>query len=87
MIRLVTTERFLDASAHLPKHQQDKLGVLLEMLQENPFHPKLHTKPLHGSLAKLYSFRITRDWRVIFEFLDPATLYLLRVANRKDAYR
>ena len=87
MKRIVTTEQFLDASANLPLHQQKKLGTLFEILQKNPFHPKLHTKTLHGKLSGLYSFRITRDWRVIFEFADPDIIYILRVVHRKDAYR
>jgi addiction module RelE/StbE family toxin len=87
MICLQATERFLDASARLPKQQQNKLGTLLQRLAQNPFHPQLHTKPLHGNLTGLYSFRITRDWRVVFEFLDPSAIRLLRVAHRKDMYR
>lgn len=39
------------------------------------------------SLAGLLAFRITRDWRVMFQFLDEATVQLLRVAHRSDIYR
>ncbi|MBI2459523.1 MAG: type II toxin-antitoxin system RelE/ParE family toxin [Parcubacteria group bacterium] len=52
-----------------------------------PFHPLLHAKRLSGKLAGLLSFRITRDWRVIFQFNDPETIQLLRVKHRKDVYR
>jgi len=87
VIQVHTTGKFLDAAARLPKRQQAKLGDLLVLLQQNPFDSKLHTKQLRGVLTGFYSFRITRDWRVIFEFADPATIQLLRVAHRKDIYR
>lgn len=87
MIRVLATERFLDEVARLPKPQQQKLANLLVKLQENPFHPTLHTKSLKGALTGLYAFRITRDWRVIFQFQDARTVQLLRTKNRKDVYR
>lgn len=87
MIALRYHENFLVSAKQLPKDYQDKLARLLSLLQENPFHPLLHTKRLSGKLAGFLSFRITRDWRVIFQFSDPKTVQLLRVRNRKNAYR
>ena len=62
MISVVYTDFFLRSARKLPKPQQNKLAQLLGTLQENPFHPKLHTKTLTGPLTGFYSFRITRDW-------------------------
>lgn len=67
--------------------QQAKLAKLIELLGENPFHPLLHTTRLTGDLAGYLSFRITRDWRVIFQFADPETLQLLRMKHRREVYR
>ena len=79
--------RFLKSARTLPKVQQRKLAGLLELLQSNPYNPLLHTKPLTNELAGLYSFRITRDWRVIFRFDSPIEIVLVDVGNRKDIYR
>lgn len=87
MIKIVYTNHFLKSSKNLPLAIQNKLATKLEILQKNPFYPLLHTKPLTGSLSGFYSFRITRDWRVIFYFLDPKTIKLTEVAHRKDIYR
>lgn len=87
MIRLVFSSNFQRSVERMPRPEQKKLGNLLELIHQNPYHPKLHTKPLAGDLSGFYSFRVTRDWRVIFQFLDPKTIQLLRVVNRKDAYR
>lgn len=81
------SDRFLKNARDLPKIQKRKLARLLEILQGNPYHPLLHTKPLAGELAGLYSFRITRDWRVIFRFESPTEIVLIDVGNRKDIYR
>ena len=87
MIRIVYHSDFLKSAKHLPQKQQKKLSELVELLERNPFHPLLHTTRLTGELIGFLSFRITRDWRVIFQFLDVETVQLLRVKHRKDAYR
>jgi mRNA-degrading endonuclease RelE of RelBE toxin-antitoxin system len=71
----------------LPVLVRSKLIAKLELLQENPYHSLLHTKPLTGQLFGFHSFRITREWRVIFQFLDPETIELIKVSHRKDIYK
>ncbi len=87
MIQILYSKNFLKSANCLPKEIQKKLAKLIKILQEKPFHPVLHTKYLTGELAGFLSLRITRDWRVIFQFLSPQTIQLLRVAHRKDIYR
>jgi len=86
-IELQYTKSFLKSGKGLPVAQQKKLAELLGLMCENPYNALLHTKPLSGQLAGFYSFRITREWRVIFQFLSPATIKLVDVAHRKDIYR
>lgn len=86
-MRTVYSEDFLKSTKLAPKPIQRKLASLLEILQINPFHRKLHAKPLVGKLKGFYSFRVTRDWRVIFVFLNSETISLIEVAHRKDIYR
>ena len=86
MIEIVYSNLFLKQAKHLPLKVRVKLARNLTLIQENPFHPLLHAKPLSGELAGLYSFRITRDWRVIFQFLAADRIKLVLVGNRKDIY-
>jgi len=86
MINVVYNNSFLKSAQKLPKPQQNKLAQLLENLRENPFHSKLHTKSLTGPLTGLYSFRITRDWRVIFQFQTLDTIKLIEIGHRKNIY-
>jgi len=87
MTTVVYGKSFLKSARKLPFHQQKKFANLILTLQKNPFHPSLHTKTLSGSLSGLYSFRITRDWRVIFQFVNTDTIKLLLVGHRKDIYQ
>jgi len=87
MSGIVYHGNFLKSAQRLSLAQRSKLAKLIEILEENAFHPLLHTKRLTQELTGFLSFRITRDWRVIFQFLDADTIQLLRVAHRKDAYR
>lgn len=87
MIKIVYGNYFLKSAKKLPVKQREKLAALLEILNENPFHNFLHTKALIGPLAGFYSFRITRDWRVIFEFISPKEIKLVEIGHRKDIYK
>ncbi len=87
MIQVIYSKNFLKSAKKLPADHQKKLASLIERLQKNIYHPLLHTKQLTGALAGLLSFRITRDWRVIFKFVNSETVQLLRVKHRKEAYR
>ena len=71
----------------LPKKVQNKLSRLIEILRENPFDPRLHTKRLGSPLQVAFSFRITRDYRVGFIFLDSRIIKLLAADTRDNIYR
>ena len=87
MMRLRYERDFLKSAKRLPRKIQERLASSLETLQEQPFHPTLHTKRLSGSLEGILSYRVTRDYRVTFLFLDEKTIQLLDVSHRKDIYR
>lgn len=87
MVTVSYSKYFLSQSKKLPRTQQEKLAKLIDLLSENPIDSKLHTKHLTGKLSGLYSFRITRDWRVIYQFVSSTEVQLLDVAHRKDIYR
>ncbi|MBI3638472.1 hypothetical protein HY227_01890 [Candidatus Wolfebacteria bacterium] len=87
MIDIVYYRNFLKSAKCLPKSQQKKFANLLVALKANPFHPLLHAKYLSGELAGFLSFRISRDWRVIFKFINPETIHLIGVKHRKDIYK
>lgn len=78
---------FIKSAKLLPLPVKEKLADLIVLLRDNHFHPLLHTKPLAGKLKWFYSFRITRDWRAIFKFVNSKTIHLIDVSHRKDIYK
>ena len=87
MISVIYGDRFLRSAQKLTKKQQTKLANLLTILQQNPFNRSLHAKHLSGPLTGLFSFRITRDWRVIFQFFSSDEIKLIDIGHRREIYR
>ncbi|OWK26915.1 MAG: hypothetical protein US76_02290 [Parcubacteria group bacterium GW2011_GWA2_38_13b] len=87
MFQIIYGVNFLKSVKKLSEKTQIKLADLLYILRDEPFDSRLHTKNLSGQLFGLLSFRITRDWRVIFQFNGVEIINLLRVAHCKDIYR
>jgi mRNA-degrading endonuclease RelE of RelBE toxin-antitoxin system len=86
-MQIILEQSFLKSAEKLPANIKKKLSELLPLLEANPYHPLLHSKKLTGDLTGLFSFRITREWRVIFYFKDPQTIHILETKHRKDIYR
>ena len=86
MISIVFGKKFIKSAKILSPKHKEKLADLVETLSSEPYNPRLHTKPLSGALIGLYSFRITREWRVIFKFNSPNEIQLVAVGHRKDIY-
>lgn len=80
---IVYDKDFIKDIRQLPAQLQNKLGDLIVILGWNAFDPLLHTKPLGAPLQGLFSFRITRDYRVGFKFRSAHTIQLL-IADRRD---
>ena len=70
----------------LPAGMQELFYKYVPYLQENIFHPYLHTKPLSGKWEHFYSFRLTRNYRCIFSY-DETNVTLHLISHRKDVYR
>lgn len=87
MITIQYDREFLKEFKKLPENIQKKLANLENIFRLNCFHQSLHTKKFQGELKHFYSFRITRDYRVIFEFISRDEVALIAVKHRKDIYR
>ncbi len=87
MYILVFGNSFLISAKKIEKRTKVQLQKCLEIFSKEPFHPKLRTKPLTGKLVGFYSFRLSKDYRVIFKFAEGKVIVLLRVKHRKDVYK
>jgi len=87
MIQLKYDKKFLKEVQKLPVKTQKKVAEQLEILGSQPFDSRLHSKALHPPLQGLFSVRVTREYRILFRFIDEETIFLIHVRHRKDIYR
>jgi len=86
-MKVVLDGQFTKSARVLTPKLHVKLDNLLFLLTQDTYHPLLHTKELTGSMAGFWSFRITREWRVLFQILSADAIQIIRVEHRKDIYK
>lgn len=85
-MRVVYAEEFYKNFSKLPKAIQHLFRKQDALFKKNWRDPRLHTKKLEGHRL-LFSFRITRNYRVLFNFVSEDTALFATIGNRKDIYR
>ena len=65
-----TTPHFEKQFENLPRHIQKITTRKILLFENNPFYPSLNTHKLKGALSSYWAFYVTKDYRVMFRFLD-----------------
>lgn len=76
---------FSKAFKKLPKGVQDLYHLQEKRFLVNPRDSRLHIKKLKG-FDGVFSFRITRQYRVLFYFTNHSTAVFVNIGHRKDIY-
>lgn len=66
---------------YLSYRQQIKKRI--EIFISNPFDPRLKTHKLSGELSKYYSFSVTYNIRILFEFIDKNTAGFIDIGTHE----
>jgi mRNA-degrading endonuclease RelE of RelBE toxin-antitoxin system len=82
---ILKTEDFIDEFKKLPSEIKRIYLKNEEIFQKNWLDPRLHTKRIK-ELKGVYSFRITRRYRVLFYFRDGEAIFF-SIGHRKDVYK
>jgi len=56
------------------------------MFAKDPFHSRLRTHKLSGSLEGLWAFSVSFDCRVIFKFLSKNEILLIDIGGHDEVY-
>lgn len=75
IFRIHYTSDFRKSYKKLPKHIQDIVDKKDVLFRKNPFEHCLRTHKLYGPLKGLWSFWITREYRVLFEFVKNVVIF------------
>lgn len=73
--RIYYTSDFRKAYKKLPRNIQDATDRKDRLFRRDPYHPSLRTHKLHGPLDGLWSFWITRDYRILFELVKGSVIF------------
>lgn len=77
---------FLKGFQKLPKGIKELAARQEDFFRNNPDDPRLHVKPLKGRLKGLLSFRVTRNYRVLFSWKDKENVLFYEIGDRKFIY-
>ncbi len=83
--KLSRTNRFARDLKPLPERVKVEAFETAQKLCENVFHPEVNVRPLTG-FKGYYRAVVATDYRMIFSY-DEDTIYLRRIAHRKEIYR
>jgi hypothetical protein len=73
-VRCHTTEAFRALLESAPALVQDKARAAYALWADNPSHPSLRFRKVHGALP-IYSVRIDLDWRAIGTVKDDTMIW------------
>jgi mRNA interferase RelE/StbE len=82
MSRAKASPRFKKAFKKLPPEIQAKVIKALKLLEENPRHPSLQTKPVQG-VRGIFEARVDQSYRMTYQRL-PEDISLVRVVWKHD---
>ena len=85
-MKIVYADEFKREFRKLPLFVQRLYKIQEERFRSNWRDPRLHLKQLRG-INSPFSFRVTRNWRVLFIFVKEDTVLFATIGNRKDVYR
>jgi Txe/YoeB family toxin of toxin-antitoxin system len=91
MVELIWDERFRKIYRKwIRQHPELKEQFARKIVQfeEDPFHSSLKTHTLSGVLKGLWSFRITYEHRLVFDFTDEsrAKVVLIDIGSHEEVY-
>lgn len=58
----------------------------LELFAANPFNPVLRSHKLKGNLEGLWSFSVTYNIRVVFQFINEEKALLIDIGSHNEVY-
>ncbi|MBI2023212.1 type II toxin-antitoxin system RelE/ParE family toxin [Candidatus Giovannonibacteria bacterium] len=87
MAEIRYTEEFLRRYKELPLSIQKKAERREKLFHENPYHSSLKTEKLQPAEREYWSFRVDRNYRIIFRFGGNNTIYFITCGHHNWIYR
>ena len=78
--------KFMRQFKKLPKEVQESAVLCEKLFRENPFHPKLKTHKLQGTMKEYWAFSISFSYRIGFTFISGDLVHFHAVGTH-DIYK
>ncbi|MBI2453432.1 type II toxin-antitoxin system RelE/ParE family toxin [Candidatus Peregrinibacteria bacterium] len=78
-MRIIETTRFRISFEKLQKPTKQKVKKQFQLFFKNIFHPSLHTEKLKPRHKNIWSFRVDKNYRVIFSVSSQDTILLIDI--------
>ncbi len=85
VMRILYLPKFEKQYKKLPVEVKNLAEKKEKIFRQDPFDSKLKTHKLHGELNSFWSFSISYDYRIIFDFIDKKTVRFYSV-GKHDIY-
>jgi len=86
MIQVITTKNFDKSFKKKDKSIQDKARERIKLFIEDPFNFLLNNHALTGEYKNKRSFNVTGDYRIMFYYLDEATVVFSEIGTHPELY-
>lgn len=81
------SQTFKKSYEKLSRKNQVKVRERITLFMQDVKHPRLRNHKLQGEYQGYWSFNVSGDIRVIYEFLDKKTVLLLKVGTHSQLYK
>ena len=87
MVEIIITEEFKECYQLLPKSIQKKAEKQERLFRRNIFHPSLHAEKLEPRGKETWSFRIDKEYRILFKFITRDKILFLVCGHHNWIYK
>lgn len=86
-MKIIPQRNFSKHFKKLPPHVQEKVDMVSDIFEANPFDVRLHNHALSGPMNGLHAISVTADIRIIFqEFFHYKIVLFLDIGTHNQVY-
>ncbi len=85
-VKIIFSSHYARAAKKVPREFFSIINHKVGIFHNDPFHRFLHTHKLDGKLSGHHAFSITRDYRIIFRFIDATTVIFESIGTHDEVY-
>jgi plasmid maintenance system killer protein len=85
-MRFQTTETFDKLFYRLSSKIKIKAAKKTDLFKNNPFHPSLRVEKLHPKKFNVWSFRVDKNYRIIFKFVEKDLVEFMLIGHHNEIY-